>query len=522
MTKPCLLPESMAFLLAGLVWLAFEFHGPGVPPAHSDTWDYAQLGRNNARGHFFDSDFTYPLALRWDPSPPFHTLWRLPLYPLACSIPYLFSAAPPIQVYCYLSGFFFCLAAALYARLAIKTLASRLLPLALFLFVLSPHLLSPSLVGLSEPFYISLVLAVVLCLLSDRAWLDAFAGLLLGLAWLTRSNVLFLLPALASWLLAGSGPLRKRFFRTCVFMLVMAMVCIPWWLRNAILTGSPFFNLSSYLPLMFTEEWPGWSLFRTVIPPGRDMPELEMSAFVDRGIHCLWTFGVVQRLISCNPVVWLAFLLGMISALKQRKSDPRSWRLCLFIVSGDIVTTGSLCFIHPDMRVYSPMLPLVYLQACHGTGRMLEDASLRARRGQLACLLTLALVVSSAAYSIRFWSNQPRESWPTLSAGEIAQLKRDLPPGGVVASDLADYLAWSLDRPVLELPKVASFQDLQSRGVGVEIIHLSPLLGELVQSEGKAETQWLDVFRGSPLAGAGDLLFTTPSGHRFYSARSPG
>jgi 4-amino-4-deoxy-L-arabinose transferase-like glycosyltransferase len=95
---------------------------------------------------------------------------------------------------------------------------------------------------LSEPLFILLVTLAMAAALGavKEARLRHYAGLgaLLGLAWLTRPNGLWLLPFLVGWLLLiGAGTFRARARGVLLACLVAVAVAAPWIARNALVFG---------------------------------------------------------------------------------------------------------------------------------------------------------------------------------------------------------------------------------------------------------------------------------------------
>lgn len=88
---------------------------------------------------------------------------------------------------------------------------------------------------LSESLFTPLVLAVALCVLAHRErgrrWLAVAAGVLLGLAVLTRSNGLVLALPVAIGLAHGAG--RARLAAPAIALACTALVLVPWTVRNA-------------------------------------------------------------------------------------------------------------------------------------------------------------------------------------------------------------------------------------------------------------------------------------------------
>jgi 4-amino-4-deoxy-L-arabinose transferase-like glycosyltransferase len=70
---------------------------------------------------------------------------------------------------------------------------------------------------------------------ADRPWLPLAAGLLFGLAALTRETVLLFVPLAALWLVGGRAGGGRR---AAVFVIAVAAVVLPWTIRNAVVTGA--------------------------------------------------------------------------------------------------------------------------------------------------------------------------------------------------------------------------------------------------------------------------------------------
>lgn len=387
------------------------------------------------------------------------------------------------------------------------------------MYVTSPHLIAGSLDGLSEPLYIVLILGTCLVLFKDRPQLDPLVGALFGLSWLTRSNSLFLIPGLLIWFLSGSGSWSHRIRRIGVTLGSMVLVCLPWWYRNYHLTGNPVFNMSTYLPWMFTAEYPGWTLFRTV-PTSLGSPTgPEFRLLLGKFFRNLWQFAIVQRFLSCNPFILIAALFGVVTAWKNRQKQKFVWRIVLFIAVNDILTTTAICWISPQLRLYVPLLPFTYLLAVLALTHLLREGTKAVKKNSrllFQCAL-ISLIFSTVAYDVRFWLRLPEKPWPILTGIEIQELNEKLPSSGIIVSDLPDYLAWSLDRTVIFLPTLETFSELQHLSNEISVLHLSPNLPEFIAGEGIKEQRWLKIPSAVSVTGLGALILKTSSGHRFYA-----
>jgi 4-amino-4-deoxy-L-arabinose transferase-like glycosyltransferase len=119
---------------------------------------------------------------------------------------------------------------------------------------------------LSEPLFILLVTLAMAAALGavgeNRLRHYAWLGGLLGLAWLTRPNGLWLLPFLLGWLLlVGAGTFKARARGVLLACLAAVAVASPWIVRNALVfdkfipttTGGGYVALGAYNEKVLTE-----------------------------------------------------------------------------------------------------------------------------------------------------------------------------------------------------------------------------------------------------------------------------
>lgn len=144
------------------------------------------------------------------------------------------------------------LAAWLVFRLAARALGSRVAVVAAAVVAFDPVLVSFSHRLWSETLFIVLVLAALdLLARSPRGWSVrswAMAGILLGLAALTRPMIVTFLPFLLLWALTagrrgeaaatGAAPWRPTLERCVALGLACAVVILPWTWRNVRATGA--------------------------------------------------------------------------------------------------------------------------------------------------------------------------------------------------------------------------------------------------------------------------------------------
>lgn len=221
---------------------AFAFHF-GVAPAFrsGDGFEYALMGRRLAEGEGFTTGVIYPAEL-WLGADARHPAVRLPpFWPLLLAGPFaLFGAEAGVAhaTLVALCGVLVALAAALagargglvaggVAALAAATSHANLL------LALEPDA--------HTIFACAVALVLLLCALPAPAFL---VGLACGIAYLTRYSGVLLLPAALALVFARRREARSLAACGAGFLAVAA----PWWIRNLLVAGDPFYSLLELTP----------------------------------------------------------------------------------------------------------------------------------------------------------------------------------------------------------------------------------------------------------------------------------
>jgi 4-amino-4-deoxy-L-arabinose transferase-like glycosyltransferase len=218
---------------------------------------------------YLEAYYGFTLPVDQVPVEGYRTVFRAPGYPFflagvygASGLTHRFAAARLIQALMGAS------LAPLTALLALRLgLVRRTALLAGGIVALYPILIFYPLALASENLFILLLLAGTLLLLDaierGRIATTVGAGLLLGLATLTRSTLIAFLPlgALALWRSGASPAPRGRSAgprKAIVFSLVACLAIVPWAVRNSLVLGRPAFIENSL----------GYNLFVSYHPRG--------------------------------------------------------------------------------------------------------------------------------------------------------------------------------------------------------------------------------------------------------------
>ncbi len=190
-------------------------------------------------------------------------LWLVFLQPAQLPMPY-HNANPlfPVMVAgwtglfgtdVFLSGFALSALASAGLIVALTMLVKRYLPRLevafgiAFLTALFPEVWASSWKNLTDELWVAFVIAFIAALVrSDRPGMAMLAGVFWGLAWLTRSLAVLLIPATAMWMWRTHG-WRKAITRGALVGSAALAVCTPWLLHTAKTWGSPLRSDNDYL-----------------------------------------------------------------------------------------------------------------------------------------------------------------------------------------------------------------------------------------------------------------------------------
>jgi hypothetical protein len=339
---------TLAVAAALAARLAFAFGYWVGKPMNNDELEYLQLGRSLARGE----GFAYASAGTDQPASA--GFGRAPLYPLFVSIvSHITSPATLVPAMKIAQSLLGAVAVWLIALVAQGAAGSRAGDLAAWLAGLYPPLVWLPAFMLSEPLYMVLALANVLLVqaaLQPRrveaglqpGVIVCLAGVLAGLAALTRPSHVFFLALVAVWLLS-----RRRWTACAVFVLGAALTIAPWTIRNYFAYGRPVLIASEGGITFWTGNHP--------LSPGEgDMaanPAIKLDSRRLRASHPGLTeeqlepiyYREALRTIAAHPIWWLG--------LEARKF------FYLWIPIGPSYTLHSRLFVYTTWIAYGLLLP---------------------------------------------------------------------------------------------------------------------------------------------------------------------
>jgi hypothetical protein len=416
----------------------------------SDTWDYLQLGRELQAGHGFSSLFTYVPFLpesvpsAGGPIKTFPMFWRQPGFPVMVAGALSVTGVGEPDALLWLQG-----------------LAVVLLPLvtyALARLLVSPGwaawaglwaLFSPVTLGGAVPMvattwfavFLALLVAAFLSARSPVAWVGA--GLLLGLTVLFRLETWVLVPGLLV-LHFVSG--NRRGVSSAILILGTAiLVVVPWHVRQAMVTGDPFYNASSLL-YHDTATFPGWDSSRTLAV--RDLTIGEFAR--DHGGELFWkSLRNLGRF--CRDLVLLPSPM-VLRLPKDRRSHA-------YLLGGAVSVLTLILVLSPmeySPRFLGPLVPLMGVGAVISLTRISRFKPLLA--GAATVVGSVLLVGFLTGRGETGTADRAIEDLNLLMGGRLVErgdrvsLPAGVPSVGVALCDAPTIYAWIWERPAVWAP----------------------------------------------------------------------
>jgi hypothetical protein len=454
------LATAAAFGVAALFWWSAANPGTVRSP---DASDYAQMGRELARGHGFATRQIFPRHVpflaernllegdRWP------NLYRYPVQPILEAVAQTF-VSDVRMASSFVSGVSFALGVALLFWLGVRLAGVAGGAGAGALYAVDPAVYQSAHLGLTEPTASALLLVVCSLALACREispLRSAALGGAAGLAVLTRTQVAFLLPLVLAWAVWRSEP-RRRAVAAAACLAAFAIALSPWLVRNAALVGAPAFSFSSTRSLVLGTTGAYTDLDMQLHEPVHltDVVARHGGAIAEKVIHenlpmALSAEFWADMFRGVPPAVAFLALLAFPLAFRRGVGYPRSlpW-LMLGVLTLNFV---SVSLAHHELRFYLIVRPCLYLLAGVTLGEFVREVAERTsapRRARLAGSVAILCVAALLVARGRLFERVSARPQPAA----LALLAELTPPSALVVSDISYRIALDEDRRTLRLP----------------------------------------------------------------------
>ncbi len=435
-------------LVVALFWLAdLALLRAGTPDPLDDTWEYGVAARHLLAGAGGTTSVIHPplWSLRDPVRGTVPVLVHGPLLPLVVA-PVLAACGPAVlDQMAWLAALAALLAALATFRLGARLVSPPVGAAAALLWTLSPLTLRAVHHDVALTVGAALLMLALDLLARERPRGFA-AGLALGAGVLVRPEFLAALVLVL--------PLARRGAWRIVLPVTLA-VWAPWGWHTWRATGSPFFNLSSYLIIGYWGARPGLSVLRDFTLPPALWPHALREALP--GLPAKWLDTLPHALkrallAPTGATGWLA-VVGLGAAL----ATPHVRRLGAVALALAAVPVAIMVLTLYDDRYLVPFLPLWALAAAWGAATLTGLAPAWARRPRAWMGALLLMVLPSIAPEMRAAATEARALRVTLP-----RLRAELEPFRVadpargermapLFTDRPDFAAWTTGRATVWL-----------------------------------------------------------------------
>ncbi len=458
----------------------------------------AEIARNVAEGRGLTTDVLRPLGVGLAGDQAGRVLFSAPLYPLALSLPMRLLGAQD-NVVALTSTVLNLLTLTLVALVSIRCFGEKVAVGSVIILLFTVPFIEQGVTGDESAFLALIVTGLFSILLlwqhADRPrsqWWTVGAAVLAGMAWLTRHEMLVLVPALVVfWLVAD----RRRFWRRLLWTVIpVVALAAPWIARNVMLLQRPVVSAESYMLLSDTTAYQGDSIAR------RATPEPEHPWVVAARHPGMMYLKVRERLrplysriaMLGNPFITAFFLVGAVIATVRGRFPLIYWTVLLALA----LTGFALTMYTDHVAVLICFVPAVTMLAVFAFVEIVSDldrpsAGKSSRPGALLgrrvrnwigldgpgrgtgrvvsfALVLLALVATYPMADYLF-VRPPARPNPIVRATE--RLGDD--PYSVIMTDVPFAVTWYANKRTLLVPEgVRQLEAMEEMGLRVDAVYM--------------------------------------------------
>lgn len=430
----------------------------GAPDRLDDTWEYGVAARHLLAGDGFRTSVIHPplWGLR-DAALTVPVLVHGPLVPVLLAPVLAVFGAGALDRIAWFGACFALLTALLLCRLGTRHFGPAVGATAALLFTLAPltlqavHHDATLLVG-------AFLLLLAFDLLARDRPRPTAAAIVLGLGVLVRTEMTLALFGL-SMLAGGAGAVT--------LLLGMAMVAGTWWWHNWNATGSPLFNLSTYLLVGYSERWPGISVLRDFALTPAQWPRVLLEPAPELQHKAQANLHHALKLALLAPSALTGWLAAVGLVVGAARAATRWIAIAAFLCA--LVPVAVITFTLIDPRYITPYLPLWALSAAVAA-EWLWGRIPRVGRAPGWLPVLVLLMLPATVPALRQQAREARTCAALLAAERAALAARITPaatlprlttrgferPGGaapaaprLMFSDTPDFVAWTTGRPTV-------------------------------------------------------------------------
>jgi hypothetical protein len=461
--------------------------------ADSNTIDIAQVARNIAAGKRFTTSVVRPLATtRSKDVLHMPDMVQAPAYPVALAV--VFGANASDRKVFATAGLFYLLTIVALFSLAKGMFNKKVAQLAVFAYVTSAFVLnivaqagSGAMAG-----FVFTVMCLALFRFAQQVNSDApdarkrvllyavLSGLAFALCYLTDYMLLFAFLPVALFVYYSGG--RNKGPALGAFLVGFAVLALPWMIRNAMLTGNPFFGLRALEIGMATAQHPGMSLYRSTVPTSVLSLLQETQGDIFRKFWAGVNQGYSGFPILGQPYLMAFFIAGLFYSF--RRTGVNAMRAMVIGAFFLTIICGSMFFF--QLGTVAAFAPVMLAFAAAYFIRVMNDANLHSFVSKSVTGL-VAVVLCIPVVTLVIQPNAARPVPHDLEQAVSQYVATDVP----ILTDRAFETTWYAARTTIWLPDTDKDVENLDQTSKLKAIYLSSNLHPTVRT-----TENYDTWRG--------------------------
>ena len=405
------------------------------------------------------------------------------------------------------------------------------------LYLADPHLRTVSYAGMTQT--LAMFLTAVFFLIISRprvaAWHWVCLGGVCGLAYLTRTQMVVLLPIGlgCAWCASQEGNRRK----VLALVLVGAVVAAsPWLVRNTVLTGSPTFSLSTSRNLLRRSTAYDYEVEKDLHTPVRAGEVVSahggaIAAKIGGNLAQIVRPAFWQAMFGTGSAVAIALLvllyLGRVVSRRLRDEDSQYTRFKCGTLVLAALTFLVVCVAFHEPDFYHPLRPFILVLICTECWNLLSSPRALGK-SRLAKVVALTLAVLAATGGVFATTRTEAIARNRVAAATdveqetYEQLATIVAPDAVVVASTSPRVALYADRRSIRLPHdPAQLLEIADRYVDYEYILLTRSRGLTAADEWAyaASPEYAEFLRSSAFRARFRQIARLPNGGVLFQKR---
>jgi len=459
-----LLPCFLLFIYFKLMFLGL---------INYSSMDFAQLGRSLSDGRGFSTNLLRPLALVHGGNPLNQPdIVHSPLYPVVLALNFLTFGAKD-WVVAISSGIFYIATSPLIYLLGRRIFSHRVGLCASVVYSVNSLFLEYAISGLHITLYTFLITLIfyVLFIINEKVQSGNYVSPVFIIVTGFLAGLLYLVDSLFIWmcfilLFVVVGSCKEGRLKAAIaFMVPFILLCAPWMIRNATLTGNPVFGLRGIEVWGGTKDYyPGPKAYRML--PQDLTQSIGLFKAVARKIM-LGTGVVVQTFPQVSASWMLAFLLPSLLFRYSINAINMLRFATMQIFIGILI--GTLLF-GVEMPYFVGLIPMMLVLSISYIFHLVDEVGL-SKRGRVATASIFAFVIVLPVSSDVFLDEKPAAP---PDKGTARLLMKNTDPKDVVLSDNPWLVAWYSNRACIWIPVVdGNIREFQKQFTGLKLVFLT-------------------------------------------------